>query len=570
MSRWSESGASSSSIDSTEDEADKSHLHYPRALSEEQESPGTSSSDQACHIEVSRNTLNKYMHVFNASILHTKTDQGSLDGSSIGSSYWSPLEKERFFSSLQRHGIHALSNIAQDVVTKSRPEVRQYVLHLHHAAAEYENDSRERRALYAAPPSSELSHDLTTSFDELAVLIEQNMHDQLCDAERNLYGHEHWIVDEHDLQEDEDADLDEDTDLEEHDSDGSTPKTRAAADAAQSTMTSYDLLRPAMLIKLMRDLFMNSNASGGVDRWDQLPVRTIDSEGPSVLRSALEELYQIVISLTRRLVQAVIFQTTARLRADRDERIVPVVRTIDVLAVLDVLNIEHKLRPEFWHKSLKTKQVKVLSRSKRLRPASQPVPKHGFVLTSTELEDRLIGGAKQESDDESDAGSMSSATEEESIFKVSDEDSSADGSPDDTTVQDTYPASDILDDMEDDQAEEETLDEYWQAQDAVQSVREENTLRHHFNLPQLVAVKPKQPRNFSDYAELPALWLDDYTASWEQPGQRPRKRSVNTQSDTTLPRPPVKRRNLSSKGLVSSSDTDESQIDETKHDDPFP
>ncbi|KAF2772180.1 hypothetical protein EJ03DRAFT_267457, partial [Teratosphaeria nubilosa] len=78
------------------------------------------------------------------------------------------------------------------------------------------------------------------------------------------------------------------------------------------------------------------SAAGSLKNVDQ-------SDEPAIFRSAFEDFYNIAVSLTRRLVQATIFQTMTRLRASDGSRMAwtpePLVREKDVKTAVDILGM---------------------------------------------------------------------------------------------------------------------------------------------------------------------------------------------------------------------------------------
>ncbi|KAJ8105403.1 hypothetical protein OPT61_g10201 [Boeremia exigua] len=107
------------------------------------------------------------------------------------------------------------------------------------------------------------------------------------------------------------------------------------------------LLHAENMLLLSKDLFMNRSPDipSPWPHWtayasDQVPE-------PSIMRTAFNDLHDLAVSVTKRLMQTAIIQATSRLRSQRrrtKKGVMPFVKTRDVLSAIDVLGLKRNAR----------------------------------------------------------------------------------------------------------------------------------------------------------------------------------------------------------------------------------
>ncbi|EME85482.1 uncharacterized protein MYCFIDRAFT_193778 [Pseudocercospora fijiensis CIRAD86] len=240
--------------------------------------------------------------------------------------------------------------------------------------------------------------------------IESYEHELLADVAK--YGHDFLINEEvadhdellYEQQEDRaDIDQDESSGADALDS-VSTPSPRTTAKSAQAS-----LFRLPILLQLMRNVFMNNGEQEHLN-WNHTKPILEDSSEPAIYKSALEDLTTIAENLTRRLVQAAIFQAMTRLRAGDSSRSdwtpLAAIREVDVHQAVDLLG----MKPEwhrYWADVVERNRLAVYSDSKRYQDG-RPGKKFGYRLTSKEVRRELV--------DELDVTSECSDHENTNVF----------------------------------------------------------------------------------------------------------------------------------------------------------
>ncbi|KAK4632116.1 hypothetical protein CLAFUW4_02989 [Fulvia fulva] len=115
------------------------------------------------------------------------------------------------------------------------------------------------------------------------------------------------------------------------------------------------------------NLFMN-NGEDEEQNWHHLDALSTDIDGPAMFRSALTDLHDLAIGLTRRLVQVVIFQAMSRLRAEdsirKDWTPSANIRDADVHSALDLLNMPRS-GERYWASCARRCRVDVYSEQRR-------------------------------------------------------------------------------------------------------------------------------------------------------------------------------------------------------------
>ncbi|KAK5097041.1 hypothetical protein LTS08_007061 [Lithohypha guttulata] len=250
-----------------------------------------------------------------------------LETSQLGSVIWTGEEKETFFEALARKGRHDLQALSNLVGTKSVVEVQDYLYRL--KEAERERHMFFKHAKRIAHPEidaaididAELEDELEEAADALAAL--QDFYDESAAKSK---GTGTQVIDSafastidtaNDAEEDGHQEEDLDTDDDQH---------------------GLQLFRFDMLLELSRALFMNMPNSSQHHHWLEIAE---DNEEPSITIDAVESLFNLVKSITQRILQTAIFLAQSRIRSTTIANYSPsnVLKTDDIDAALNVLRM---------------------------------------------------------------------------------------------------------------------------------------------------------------------------------------------------------------------------------------
>lgn len=262
-----------------------------------------------------------YLDLFNEA--HSQPPaQHNLQDTQYGIVTWSTEEKSKFFEALARKGRHDLEAISAAVETKSIVEVAEY-LHLLREA------EKERHMFYASVKRAshaeidaavevgpELEDKLEAVADALAAF--QDHYDQ---AAARIKGSGLWLVDAANAQA-----IDEANDVREE-----------QADDEDEGISCLQFFKFGTMLELSKNLFMNTPPGSHHDHWTDLA----DGDEPSVTVDAVQDFYNLVKSITMRLLQSALFLAESRIRATTSHEYTPsrALKEIDVEAALDVLGM---------------------------------------------------------------------------------------------------------------------------------------------------------------------------------------------------------------------------------------
>ncbi|EME47673.1 hypothetical protein DOTSEDRAFT_51027 [Dothistroma septosporum NZE10] len=325
----------------------------------------------------------------------SSSERQSLVSSQIEGSYWSAHEKHSLFRGIERSGSVDLPTLCQAVQTKSAAEIKAYVilLNVNASGAATDDASSGGLSMSDVPAAYEISSDCESALNAAAEALERHVHEHDVKAEQKVNGDE-WLID---TQAADRIELDYEESLQQHDDAEDSVDTTSIIDQAEPPPAStFDLikpeclLRPAILLELSTCLFMN-NGADAEQNWHRLDPLSTDADEPAMFRSALHDLHDLTISLTRRLVQVVIFQAMTRLRAEDSSRTdwTPsvVVRDADVHSALDMLS-QPRNAEGYWASCARRCRLDVYSDSKKFADG-RPGTKQGRRLSYDEVETEL-------------------------------------------------------------------------------------------------------------------------------------------------------------------------------------
>lgn len=323
---------------------------------------------------------------------HSAAFDPALRPSRIGWSTWSAHEKSTLFEALERHGVGNLPRLTRAVGTKSQYEIQVYIQSLQQDLATQHESAPQKLVHWsdvsaASEITAECEAALNTAADALSSRVEKQ--EQL--AEHSKLGDD-WLIDERVAEEDEQS-------YEQAVASTAEVKVEVKAEGSQDVSTTdtqsamsdpTHLLRPAAFLQLSQTLFMNNGENQELN-WHHVDRITDATDEPALFRRAWDDLHALTVSLTRRLVQASIFQAMTRLRAHNSARAdwspVAAVRGVDVRSALEMLHMGPDWN-EYWAKVARRCRVSVYSDSKKYNDG-RPGTKNGFLLDYDEVEAAL-------------------------------------------------------------------------------------------------------------------------------------------------------------------------------------
>lgn len=341
---------------------------------------------------------NEYRNLLNIEIegVRSRCQSTELESSQIGASKWTSGEKEALFRCLASRGPDDLPALIRAIRTKSEQEIRVYLLLLQDGVIAQEVKPvklpKQGGFMYSdIPAAAEISSEGERTFglaaDALAVHVEK----YISQLESEKFGDD-WLINE-DMaermellqQSEPEAALDANGSAEAVEDDSKDTREYQALDADIAT-----LLCPSHFLQLSRSVFMNNGEDDDLN-WQRVVSVSAGSSEPALFRTALEDFRNITVSITRRLVQATIFQATSRLRAEdssrKDWSPLGAIREVDVRTAVDLLNLSRDSK-DFWATAARRCRVDVYSDSNKFADG-RPCAKSGYLLTHDEVETEL-------------------------------------------------------------------------------------------------------------------------------------------------------------------------------------
>ncbi|KAJ4399453.1 hypothetical protein N0V85_006023 [Neurospora sp. IMI 360204] len=257
--------------------------------------------------------------------------------SQIGLTVWTPAEKELFFSAVSRLGPDSAAAIASRIRTKSELEVAEY-LEVFRQTIKTRQDPKlatQEKFLQPVTPAEvpaavELSQQCCNALEEAADAVASRQEAWEEAEERRKWGESRWLIGKDNLkglemeareerekererkrraEKGKGKDVDQDGDADEE---GETVvKNEEDVDEyGRRKLPALDLFRVRKMLELSENVFMNSTV-------DDYNWSSVSDEPPAIRATALEDLHSLVVSLTRRLVAAVLYISESRIKAKR-------------------------------------------------------------------------------------------------------------------------------------------------------------------------------------------------------------------------------------------------------------
>ena len=483
-----------------------------------------------------RNYRDEYRELLNEDITraahhnHPDSEDQSQNfpSSQVGLSRWYTQEKLDLFTGLERYGRGDWCKLSTLIGTKSSLEVQQYVGILQEGLREQHDQFRRETLLrYAEIPAAfEMSTETDRRLNKAAYALELFQHSHDEKIEKSRFGR-FWKLTQSLAEELEEyaTRVEESASSKDADCRANVAYDEPALTKIIAAATFFDV--PEWL-GLSERLFMNSviqsqandsDHSDNVTNW--LGLTRSATETPSIFASALNDFYNIAVSVSKRVAIAANFQALSRLRAtdvykDSRARKLDVTKR-DVRAAVDVLGLKRGSN-DFWIGAARRNQVHVSSRKGR---SDDPVAVRATLrkrLGYNEVE-RLL---RMSNGDYKAARKNMSAQTTDDAELVSEAESS-DSDRELFTIPDATRADDVAALHED---EADRLDQKASMEEEVRIWKEvlgqtaPASVLQHANAPTKAAKNDKRPPVQRKSSEEFKDWRDavDFQAPWEQCG----------------------------------------------------
>ncbi|KAL8654222.1 MAG: hypothetical protein Q9210_001631 [Variospora velana] len=257
--------------------------------------------------------------------------RSDLRSGQVGISRWSPLEKDYLFRGLVRYGRENSPAIATLIGTKSELEVYVYLQLLQETSSKLHTYGDRQSLMGPAdvPAAIEVSAEccavLEQTADSLASMQQRSEEHQERKTHAAL-----WRLDQNAAKW----------------VNGRLSKGEEGLIEVRERLPAATMLDLGHFLELSEKLFMNS-----VEPSSNFRTFVSRSEKPSILHSAFSDLYTVMLSITKRIVQSALFFAMSRLRTKHSlsyshKR---AVKTVDVLTAVKVLGMEENAK-EIWVK----------------------------------------------------------------------------------------------------------------------------------------------------------------------------------------------------------------------------
>ena len=351
-------------------------------------------------------------------------DKGVEPPSQIGALTWTSFEKEVFFKYLSTLGKDDIRGIAAAIGSKSETEVHQYIRLLEDGVLEAAmTQDREDYSVLNIPAACEVSKECEAILEIAADSLAKEQAEWEMKRETKKHGNYCLLTDEV-AQEVEDILNTRETqsseqDLSSSESDGSGQVEET--DTTSLPVPAAELLNLENWLELSRHFMWDDRE--GADKWTNIAK---EDETPSIYNTAFQDFHNLTVSLTRRLLQATIFQAQSRLRARDKDTPSATIYSVDVRAAMNILRLSTNRR-RFWSTMPRRHGLKVYVRedkSKRSAHLNEEVAKdyrYGNLvhLSYDEVEARLGNNKNREEATHDDA--METIEDESEVLDIYDD-----------------------------------------------------------------------------------------------------------------------------------------------------
>lgn len=278
---------------------------------------------------------------------------GDLLSTQLGAVLWDPSEKARLYNGLCRKGRHDLQALSSLVITKSEVEIKAYLESLREQEADRQLFEVQPKNISHSeiPAAIEIGPDCEAVLDLAAEALSaiQEQYDFAANQGSNRL----WLIDHETA-----AELDEKAGEARASDNIAEPISEGDDGLVSETVTMFFHL--STFLELSERFFMNKR-SDDPDAWENLAE---DGQRPTLTVDFLTCLYDLVVSLTRRLVQSCLFIANSRLRSSTSNDYKPsrLVKFDDVSAALAILNVQ-KDSQQWWIGLARRNGLKVVDSS---------------------------------------------------------------------------------------------------------------------------------------------------------------------------------------------------------------
>ena len=246
---------------------------------------------------------------------------------------WTSKEKDIFYQMLSRKGRHRVREIANAIGSKTELEVADYLQLLERGLRWQQLRGQEpvqgAVLLGDIEAAVEISEKCCESLEDYAAVLRfrESYEEDVPGKRKHM---DKWIVTGANAERIEEAAM----------------KSESPTDPIRGSIT----YPPAILFKLSEwvffseRFFMNATGARDADNWTRI---SHDDESPALTAEAFADFYALAVSITRRLVQSVLFMAMSRIQNSTMANPSRQVRVRDVAAALDVHNMPHG-HFDFW------------------------------------------------------------------------------------------------------------------------------------------------------------------------------------------------------------------------------
>jgi RNA polymerase I-specific transcription initiation factor RRN5 len=283
-----------------------------------------------------RDLLNIDIHDAAAKTIHE--DHYPLPGSQIGSSVWTSLEKERFFSAFDRLGRDNIRGISDHIETKSEPEIHEYLQLLHQATINKKSlEKAQILEFIDLPAATQISDELCAQLEGAADNLAARQERAEEKIEKGKWGNI-WLLTEdvcHQLEK----------------------RRKDDEEAIEEVLPAVNLFKLGNWLELSSRVFMNPSIPKA-DNWEAIAVQ---GETPAIRATALEDFHSLAVSITKRLISTTLFCTMSRLRARGANKVKHAeVNPNDVEAAVAILGLKAN-SDKFWTKCARRCNLSVVN-----------------------------------------------------------------------------------------------------------------------------------------------------------------------------------------------------------------
>lgn len=276
-----------------------------------------------------------------------------LAPSLIGASSWTSAEKEAFFHALPRLGRDDIKGIAAAIGTKSEPEVRAFILLLNESTPGHDG------LLSYSLPAAEISRNCEVALEAAADALAEEQLEREQKTERKRHG-DFWLLTE-------DVAAEIETGLEKQQITHDAQDGQALDSAREDThpVPAARLLNLPNWLEVAQHFMWQGDESS--ENWTNFVQA--NNETPSIYHTAFQDFHNLATSITRRLLQATIFQAQSRMRARDISTGSTSIYPADVRAAARILEIGTNRR-HFWGRMPRRHGIQVYVREEK--PQQQP------------------------------------------------------------------------------------------------------------------------------------------------------------------------------------------------------